>query len=87
MFFGVILLRILFAACMVFIIGYVFGGFSRSATLTTITKIASILAIVLFIATNVFLFRGMMWRNRHLAAGHHACWNYPGNVSDSTIQK
>ena len=86
MFFGIIALRILFAACMVFIIGYVFGGFSRSATLTTITKIASILAIVLFIATNVFMVRGM-WRNRHWAAGHHACWNYPGHVSDSTIQK
>jgi hypothetical protein len=86
MFFGIIALRILFAACMVFIIGYVFGGFSRNATLTTITKIASILAIVLFVATNVFMVRGM-WRNRHLAAGHHACWNYPGNVSDSTIRR
>lgn len=82
MFFGVIALRILFAACMVFIIGYVFGGFSRSATLTTLTKIASILAIVLFIATNVFIMRGM-WRHR-MAPGHHACWNY----QDSTnIQK
>ena len=82
MFFGIIALRILFAACMVFIIGYVFGGFSRSATLTTFTKIASILAIVLFIATNVFMVRGM-WRHR-MTAGHHACWNYPGNVKDST---
>ena len=87
MFFGIIALRILFAACMVFIIGYVFGGFSRSATLTTITKIASILAIVLFIATNVFMVRGMMWRNRHMVAGRNACWNYQGNLSDSTIQK
>jgi hypothetical protein len=58
MYFGIIILiRILFTACMVFIIGYVFGNFSRSATLTTITKVASILAIVLFISANIFLFR------------------------------
>jgi Na+-driven multidrug efflux pump len=81
MFFGIIALRILFAACMVFIIGYVFGGFSRSAALTTITKVASILAIVLFIVTNVFVMRGM-WRHR-MAAGEHACWNYQGKQVDS----
>jgi len=45
----IILIRVLFAASMVFIIGYVFGGFSKKATLRTITKIASILVIVLFI--------------------------------------
>ena len=72
MFIGIILLRIVFAACMVFIIGYVFGGFSRSATLTTITKVAAILAIVVFIATNAFLVRGF-FRNRQ---GAHGCWNY-----------
>jgi hypothetical protein len=81
MFFGIIALRILFAACMVFVIGYVFGGFSRNATLTTLTKIASILAIVLFIATNVFMMRGM-WRHR-MAAGEHACWQHPGHQADS----
>jgi hypothetical protein len=78
MFIGIILLRILFAACMVFIIGYVFGGFSRSATLTTITKVAAILAIVVFIATNAFMVRGI-FRNRQ---GNHACWNY--QRADST---
>jgi hypothetical protein len=81
MFFGMIALRILFAACMVFIIGYVFGGFSRNATLSTLTKIASILAIVLFIATNVFMVHGM-WRHR-MEQGQHACWHYPGNQADS----
>jgi len=78
MFIGIILLRIVFAACMVFIIGYVFGGFSRNATLTTITKVAAILAIVVFIATNAFMVRGF-FRNRQ---GAHACWNY--QHTDST---
>ncbi|MET3877649.1 MULTISPECIES: hypothetical protein [Chitinophaga] len=53
----IILLRVLFAASMVFIIGYVFGGFSKKPSLRTITKIASILVIVLFIAANVILTR------------------------------
>jgi len=75
MFIPVILLRILFAACMVFIIGYVFGGFSRSATLTTITRVASIVAIVVFIATNVFMVRSF-FRYRQAQQGTHACWNY-----------
>jgi hypothetical protein len=55
----IILIRILFAACMVFIIGYVFGNFSKNATPRTITKFASILAPVLFIAANVF-FSGLV---------------------------
>jgi hypothetical protein len=75
MFFPIILLRILFAACMVFIIGYVFGGFSRNATLTTITRVASIVAIVVFIATNVFMVRSF-FRYRQGQQGTHACWNY-----------
>jgi len=75
MFIPIILLRILFAACMVFIIGYVFGGFSRSATLTTITRVASIVAIVVFIATNVFMVRSF-FRYRQNQQGVHACWNY-----------
>ncbi|HXL54835.1 MAG TPA: hypothetical protein VN958_01175 [Chitinophagaceae bacterium] len=57
----IILIRILFAACMVFIIGYVFGNFSKNATLATITKVASILAIVLFISANVLSFRFAPW--------------------------
>lgn len=59
----IILLRILFAACMVFIIGYVFGGFSKRPVLVRITKVAAILAIVLFIGTNVAMMR--------FAFGHH----------------
>jgi hypothetical protein len=69
----IIIIRILFAACMVFIIGYVFGGFSKNRSLKTITKIAAILVIVLFVAVNgLFMrsyfghgrFRGMHYWNR-----------------------
>lgn len=65
MFIGLlILIRVLFAASMVFIIGYVFGSFSKNGTLSVITKIAAILVIVLFIGSNIFAFRftGSRWR-------------------------
>lgn len=56
--FGFIMaIRILFGVCMVFIIGYVFGDFAKNPTLVTFTKIAAILAIVLFIAANIFFMR------------------------------
>lgn len=59
MFFGIFILsRVLFIASMVFIIGYVFGNFSKNRTLTRITKVATIVSIVLFIGSNIFLFRG-----------------------------
>ena len=48
---------------MVFIIGYVFGNFSKKPALVTITKVASILAIVLFISANIFLLRFNGWHN------------------------
>ena len=51
--FGIIIIRILFITCMVFIIGYVFGGFSKKPALANITKVAAILVIILFIATNM----------------------------------
>jgi len=69
MFFGIIILiRILFAACMVFVIGYVFGNFSKKPTLAAISKVASMLAIVLFVSANIFFFRSNSW--------HHGnyCW-------------
>ncbi len=59
----IIILRILFAASMVFIIGYIFGGFSKRPVLKTISKVAAILVIVLFIGVNVGLMR--------FAFGHH----------------
>ena len=70
----IILIRILFAACMVFIIGYVFGNFSKSATLATITKVASILAIVLFISANIFFFRLGGWRNGNFNGKGNCGW-------------
>ena len=53
----IIIIRILFVTCMVFIIGYIFGGFSKKPVLTSLSKVAAILVIVLFIAANVFLMR------------------------------
>ncbi len=65
MFFGFVLLRILFVASMVFIIGYVFGNFSARPALRTITRIATILVIVLFRASNAFFFRSRAWHGQH----------------------
>jgi low affinity Fe/Cu permease len=53
----IIIIRILFVTCMVFIIGYIFGGFSKKPALATITKVAAILIIVLFIASNAIIMR------------------------------
>ena len=76
--FGIIvLIRILFAACMVFIIGYVFGNFSKKPQLVAITKVASMLAIVLFISANVLLFR---FNGRH---GHYSWQNCNYEQRDS----
>jgi hypothetical protein len=62
----IIIIRILFVTCMVFIIGYIFGGFSKKPALVTMSKVAAILVIALFIAVNVFLMR--------FAFGHgHGC--------------
>jgi hypothetical protein len=79
----IILIRVLFAACMVFIIGYVFGNFSKSAALRTIAKIASILAIVLFISANIFLFRFGGWNHGSFNGKHNCGWYQ----HDSTITK
>jgi uncharacterized membrane protein len=48
---------------MVFIIGYVFGGFSKNPALKVITRIAVILSILFFIGTNVFLMHSH-WNHR-----------------------
>jgi hypothetical protein len=83
MFFGIILSRVLFIACMVFILGYVFGNFSKSRTLTRITKVASVLAIALFIVGNIFLLRSGGWRhgNYNLRSNCHV------SQQDSTINR
>lgn len=80
MFIIFILSRVLFVASMVFIIGYVFGSFSKSKMLTRITKVATILAIVLFVAGNVFVFRGGRPNGRWQA--NNSCYS---SHADSTI--
>jgi hypothetical protein len=65
MFFGFILIRVIFAVSMVFIIGYVFGNFSKNEALKVITRVASILVIIAFIATNIFLFHSRGWHQWH----------------------
>ena len=67
----IILMRVLFAASMVFVVGYVFGGFSKNPTLAVISKVAVILAIVLFITTNILSFRFGGWR--HHNGGRYEC--------------
>ena len=84
MFFGIIILiRVLFIACMVFLIGYVFGNFSTKPALRTITKIASILVIVLFIASNILSSRFATW-DHHAFTGHA---NHGWCIKDSTVHK
>lgn len=66
---AIILIRVLFIACMVFIIGYVFGGFSKRPALTVITKVAAILLIVLFFAVNAISMRGRFGDRDHWRHG------------------
>lgn len=61
----IILLRILFIACMVFIVGYVFGPFYKRPALRVITRVAVVLSIILFFAANALFFRGGPWRQGH----------------------
>ncbi len=75
----IIIIRILFAVCMVFIIGYIFGGFSRKPLLATLSKVASILAIVLFISANMLLMR--------FAFGHGCPWNQRQEHSKPGIEQ
>ncbi len=79
--FGIIILtRILFAACMVFIIGYLFGNFSKSPVLTTITKFAAILAILLFFSANIFLFRSGGWYHGNYSGRNVCGWHQQDSV-------
>jgi hypothetical protein len=55
-----ILARLLFIASMVFILGYVFGNFSKNARLVRVTKVAAVFLVISFIASNILFFR---WNN------------------------
>jgi hypothetical protein len=76
----IILLRVLFIASMVFVLGYIFGNFSKKRSLTIISKVAAVLAIVLFIAANGVLLRFGGW---HRGGLHHTNQCYI--KSDSTM--
>ena len=58
MFFGLLIFaRILFVACMVFIIGYIYGPFSQRRGLTIAARVAAVAIIFAFIMVNIFAFR------------------------------
>jgi hypothetical protein len=78
-----ILSRVLFIASMVFILGYVFGNFSRSRTLTRITKVATITAIVFFIGSNIFFAR-FAFRN---GGRQHAAYGWHCEKGDSAVNR
>lgn len=71
MFFGIFILsRLLFIGVIIMIMGYVFGRFSQSKTLTTLTKVAAVLLIVLFAGSNMFFFANRArvranWNGQH----------------------
>ncbi|MBC9796397.1 hypothetical protein [Sinomicrobium weinanense] len=79
MIFGfIIFTRLLFIACMVFVIGHEFGSFSKNRVLRRITRVAAILAVVLFFFSTGFAMRGTPWR------GH--CFDPQGrHYKDSTM--
>lgn len=83
MFFPIILTRILLIASLVFVVGYVFGNFSQRPVLKAITKMATIMLLVLFFAANIFLFRfNGGWKH----GARHQGWNCYYQP-DSTIHK
>jgi hypothetical protein len=82
-----IVLRVLFIASMVFIIGAIFGNFSQRRTLAIFSKIAAILVIVLFFVTTGLGMRFGGWRNYrdHRGVYHYdRCDRLP---ADSTINR
>lgn len=77
-----ILTRVLFVVGMIFIIGYVFGSFSKNRTLTWITKISTILILVLFILTGVFFARS---GGRFHGPDHHVGLTCPFGSQDPEL--
>ena len=76
----IIIVRILFGVCMVFIIGYNFGGFSKKPGLAKGARVAAILSIVLFILVNIMLMRFAFNR----ANGQHA-WPHCNEPAKTTV--
>lgn len=77
MFFGLLIFaRILFVACMVFIIGYIYGPFSKRRGLTIAARVAAIAIIFAFIMMNIFAFRGPRGPWQHRAMDRHGHWEH-----------
>jgi low affinity Fe/Cu permease len=71
MFLGLLIFaRILFIACMVFIIGYIYGPFSKRRGLTIAARVAAIAIIFAFIMMNIFAFRAGASRGGPSRGGH-----------------
>jgi len=79
----IILTRILFAASMVLIIGYVFGNFAKNRALTNLTKFASVLVVVLFISASIFFSRFGRWGHGNYRPPFNCGWHR----GDSTLKK
>jgi hypothetical protein len=80
-----ILSRVLFVASTVFILGYVFGNFSKSRTLTQITRVAAVVLIVSFIGSNMAFFRAAGWRYGNFHRSERL--EYCGGAADSTLNR
>jgi hypothetical protein len=70
MFALLIISRILFVASIVFIIGYIFGGFAKRKSLRIISRVAAITIIFAFISLNILL-AGSRRGNFHCPWSHH----------------
>lgn len=77
--------RLLLITSLVFVIGYVFGNFSKNKTLARITKASSIFLAIAFVASSFFFFRFGGWRHGNFNKQERLnCWNQP---QDSLLKK
>ncbi len=80
-----LIMRLLLITSIVFIIGYVFGNFSKSVILTRFTKISSIFIAIAFVASSFFFFRFGGWRHENFNhKDRFECWQ---QQQDSTLKK
>ncbi|MBZ4190849.1 hypothetical protein [Niabella beijingensis] len=77
-----IISRLLLIACFVLVIGYIFGSFATNKTLSTLARVAAILLLVGFIASNIFFFR---FRNGNAGFHNRHCWQQ--HQTDSVTYK
>ena len=91
MFVLLIIARILFVASIVFIIGYIFGGFSKKPVLKTLSRVAAILVIVAFVFMNISIGRSRGFHNGWCPMEHRhgSEWNSQNHIEhiQDTIKK